>query len=183
MKKVVYKIWYDYEKEEVWLNEMAAAGWAMTGMFHCRYVFEQTEPRLYNYRIQLLPKCFYHAESEAYIEFVEGTGTKCIGRWLKWAYFRRLNSEGPLELFTDRASQQQHFMRVYRFWIGFAWLEGIIGAFNVLVGLATDHDESMSLTNVFLGLMLLFLAYFFWRLASPLKRKAEKLQRDMLLEE
>ena len=42
MKHIVYKPYWDYEKEERWLNDMAAKGLALSDYSWCRYAFEET---------------------------------------------------------------------------------------------------------------------------------------------
>lgn len=39
MKKVIYKAYYDYEKEEKWLKEMSAKGLALINYSWLRYTF------------------------------------------------------------------------------------------------------------------------------------------------
>ena len=43
MKHVVYKVFFlwDFEKEEKWLNEMAAKGLMLTDVGFCRYVLKK----------------------------------------------------------------------------------------------------------------------------------------------
>ena len=40
MKQVVWKAYYNYEKEENWLKEMSAKGMALISYSWCRYVLE-----------------------------------------------------------------------------------------------------------------------------------------------
>jgi len=42
MKHIVRKAYWDYEKEEKWLNAMSAKGMALTDYSWCRYVFTET---------------------------------------------------------------------------------------------------------------------------------------------
>jgi hypothetical protein len=41
MKTKFMKIFWDYEKEEKWLNEMVAKGFAMSSYTFCVYTFEK----------------------------------------------------------------------------------------------------------------------------------------------
>lgn len=52
MKK--FKIYFDKDKEEEWLNEMAQNGYAFTSFFLGMYSFEKCEPGEYSYQIDLL---------------------------------------------------------------------------------------------------------------------------------
>lgn len=42
MSQVVRKFFMDFEKEEAWLNEMSAKGWALVEHSWARYVFEES---------------------------------------------------------------------------------------------------------------------------------------------
>ena len=58
MRKVVYKgffVW-NFEKEEKWLNEMAAKGFALISVGPFRYEFEDSLPDEYEVRLELLKK-------------------------------------------------------------------------------------------------------------------------------
>lgn len=114
MKHVVYKVFFlwDFEKEEKWLNEMAAKGLMLTDVGFCRYVFEEGTPGEYQYHLGWLPHFPGHAESRAYIRFVEDTGAEHVGSFKKWVYFRKKTAEGPFNLYSDLDSRISHFRRV-----------------------------------------------------------------------
>jgi len=60
MTTKVWKAFLDYEKEEKWLNEMVAKGFAMTAYSWCHYTFENCVPGEYIYRIELLEHSVNH---------------------------------------------------------------------------------------------------------------------------
>ena len=59
MTATFYKLFWvwEYDKEEKWLNEMAAQGWALSGVGFCRYTFDKVQPGEYTVRLQLLNQC------------------------------------------------------------------------------------------------------------------------------
>lgn len=177
-KRIIYRPWYDYEKEEKWLNELANEGWAMTDMFLMRYVFEKTEPGQYIYCIQLLERHAAHAKSQDYIQFLEDTGITFVASWIRWIYLRKPAVDGPFELHSDRASRINHLQIIYRFWILLAWLEGVIGGFNLFVGLLESETHDISGMNSFLGVLLLVMSFGFWKLAQPIKKKIGQLEKE-----
>ena len=81
MRKTVRKwFWvWDFDKEEQWLNEMAAKGLALVGTGFCRYDFEECVPGAYQVRLELLENQLQHAESQQYIRFLEETGVEQAG--------------------------------------------------------------------------------------------------------
>ena len=68
-KLVRWKFYFDKDKEEQWLNEMAAKGWSMKSFFAGRYTFEQTQPGEYLYQVELLPRNV--KEKAEYLHFLE----------------------------------------------------------------------------------------------------------------
>ena len=48
-RKTIHKVYlaWDFKKEELWLNEMAAEGWALEHAAFCSYTFVHCEPGEY----------------------------------------------------------------------------------------------------------------------------------------
>ena len=126
MKHKVRKLFINFEKEEQWLNEMAAKGFHFIDYSIGRYLFEEGTPGEYIYRLELLEKLPSHVESKAYINFMEESGIECVGTYFRWVYFRKKSSEGPFDLYSNFASRIRHYKRV-------ATLIGIAGAINLYV--------------------------------------------------
>lgn len=114
MRKTVYKwFWaWEFDKEEKWLNEMAAKGLTLVSMHFFKYMFEETDPGEYQIRIELLEKHPTHPESEKYIRFIEETGAEQVSSWIDWVYFRKKTADGPFELFSDNTSRVRMLNRV-----------------------------------------------------------------------
>ena len=75
---------WDYDKEEEWLNKMAAMGLAMTGVGFARYTFKEGAPGEYIYRLQLLENLPGHTESVQYLRFLEETGVEHVASMNRW---------------------------------------------------------------------------------------------------
>lgn len=114
MKHIVWKFWkaWDSDKEEQWLNQMAAQGLALTGVSFCRYEFEDCTPGSYTYRLELLKENIRHPESQRYIRFVEDMGARHVGTYSQWVYFAMPTAEGPFELHSDHESKINHLNRI-----------------------------------------------------------------------
>lgn len=120
-------IWvWDFDKEEVWLNEMAAAGWSLYKVGFCMYYFERTEPDEYIVRLEM------RGRDDEYIAFTEETGAEYIGRVTKWIYFRRKSELGSFELFSDLDSRISHLGRIAALLRVLAYMNIIIGILNSL---------------------------------------------------
>ena len=130
MRKVIKKFFWvwDFDKEENWLNEMAAKGLALVSVGFCKYEFEDCLPGEYKVCLQLLEKSPRNPEMQKYLEFVESTGAEHVGSFTRWVYFRRKASEGDFNLFSDNASKAKYLTSM----LGFI---ALVVALNLLVGL------------------------------------------------
>lgn len=139
MRQTIHKLFWvwEFDKEEKWLNEMAAKGLSLVSVGFCKYEFEDCEPGEYRVCLQLLDKMPGHPESKKYIEFLEATGAEHVGSFTRWAYFRKKTADGEFELFSDNASRIKY-------------LNGVIG----LIAFVT-------IMNLFIGIYNLFLAHTF----------------------
>lgn len=114
MRKVIHKLFWiwDYEKEEKWLNEMAAKGLSLISVKLLTYEFEDTLPGEYHICVQVLEHTPRHLETEKYIQFLEETGVQHVGTCIRQVYFRKKTADGPFELFSDYASRIKHLNHI-----------------------------------------------------------------------
>ncbi|WP_339316068.1 DUF2812 domain-containing protein [Paenibacillus sp. FSL R10-2734] len=185
MKQVVRKVFWDFEKEEEWLNEMSAKGMALTDYSWFKYVFTETRNNEYTYRIELLDNVPTHPESIAYIKFLEENGIECVSSYVRWIFLRKKSSEGAFDIYTDLESKIKHFKRINTLWNSVMWLEFIVGLANILIGLTNyfNSSSSISLVNVILGGFLILLGLVFLRVGAPIRKKIKKLQQENLIRE
>lgn len=155
MRQTIHKIFlvWDFDKEEKWLNEMAAKGLSLVSVGFCKYEFEDSLPGEYKICLQLLDKMPRHPESKKYIDFLETTGAEQVGSFTRWVYFRKKATEGDFELFSDYDSRLKYLSSVISFvsliTVG-NWIAGInnvfiattfpspinyVGILNLLIGL------------------------------------------------
>lgn len=135
MKKNVYKLFWawQFEQEEQWLKQCSSRGMQLSDVGFMRYTFEMDNPEIYNYRVELLNNWPTHAESEAYIRFVEETGAEMVGSFMRWVYFRKPKYLGNFDLFSDNESRIKHLNRVLTLFIPLFFLELFSGLSNVFI--------------------------------------------------
>ena len=135
MRKTIKKLFFlwEFDKEEKWLNEMAAKGLALVSVGFCKYEFEDCVPGEYKVCLQLLDKAPKHPEMQKYIEFMEETGAKHVGSFTRWVYFRKKASEGDFELFSDNASRVKYLSSILSFIALIVGLNLYIGLYNIFV--------------------------------------------------
>lgn len=111
-----FRLYFDKEKEEIWLNEMCRQGWAMAGFFLGVYDFVPCEYGKYTYQIDMPPisgkMCMRDKEKREYIEFVESTGAEYVCSWGFWIIFRKEADKGEFKLYTDSESQIWLYQRI-----------------------------------------------------------------------
>lgn len=107
---IKFRLYFDKDKEIVWLNKMAAKGYAMTGFFAGFYTFEKCEPGEYVYQVDFGDRFF--KVSNDYREFMEETGIEIVQTWGFWVILRKKADEGAFELYTDVDSQIAHYTKI-----------------------------------------------------------------------
>lgn len=105
------KIFINYEKEEKWLNKMAAKGMNLVGYSLGRYSFEKGTPGEYIYRLELLDELPAHDKSKEYINFMEENGIDCVDTYYRWIFFRKKATDGPFEIYSDYESRRKHYQK------------------------------------------------------------------------
>jgi hypothetical protein len=110
--RVVHKLYWDFEREERWLNEMASEGWQLERYRLGRYQFGPGEPGAWIYRIELLPAALRSGASREYLSLLQDAGVEIVSSHVRWVYLRRRAALGPFELFTDLESRIAHYQRV-----------------------------------------------------------------------
>ena len=163
-KKVFKWYWvWDFEREELWLNEMAAQGWALSRVGWCTYTFERTEPGEYEVRLEC------RKADDAYISFVQETGAEYIGRVFMWIYFRRRSELGAFELNGDLDSRIRMLNTINRFILP-------IGLLNLGMGLINVSRTGLGAVNLLCAAVL---AYAYGRIQG----KKDELMRERQLHE
>ncbi len=179
MKHVIRKPYWNWEKEEKWLNGMSAKGLALVDYSWCRYVFEEALPGEYIYRIELLDYWATNPAGQKYIRFVEGTGAEFVSSYMRWVYFRRKAADGPFMLHSDIPSQIAHNKRVRALWFGLAILELSVGLMNICIGIWTRNPSP----NLLLGSLLFVVGCAFASWVIQITRKIRRLNKELLIHE
>jgi len=183
MKHIVWKAYWNYEKEEAWLNDMAAKGLALVDYSWCRYVFEERPAEEYIYRIELLRELPSHPESQAYLRFMEESGVQHVASYMRWVYFRKKASDGAFDIYTDIDSRIRHYQRINIYWSTLAFAELTIGLGNLSIGLSGIQNSGGMTSNFWIGLPLILIGIVFISLGAPLRRKIRKLKKEKSIHE
>lgn len=176
MRRTIHKIFgvWDFDKEERWLNEMAARGLSLVSVGYCSYTFEESEKGEYAVRLELLDEAPTHPKSERYIHFIEDTGAEYIGSLFRWVYFRKKKATGEFDLYSDYESRIRHLTRILVL-IGAVTPVMFINIFNILI-ISSNHLPGwfqVSFGSFFSVFVLLSIYGFIrvWRMRRSLKRE------------
>ena len=187
MKYIVRKVIWDFEKEEAWLNEMARKGMALTDYSWGRYVFAEAPIDEYIYRIEMLENLPTHAESIAYLRFLEENGVEHVASYNRWIYLRKKTLEGPFDLYSDIDSRIAHYNRIGRIWDTVMWVEWIMGVMNLIIGIINlnfnERLGNFSYANVIVGAALTALGLVFFLLGRPTRKNLKRLRQEKLIRE
>ena len=180
MRKVIHKwfwIW-DFDKEEKWLNEMAAKGLALTSVGFCRYEFEDCVPGEYKICLEFLENRFSEVENAKYIEFLEETGAEHVGTFAGWAYFRKRTTEENFKLFSENTSRIKHLTRIINFVIPLLGLNLYAGCYNLFLYFYWHHNS----VNI-IGIVNLLIAVLIMPGLIRLLQKRNKLKSEQQIYE
>lgn len=139
MEKIMrkFKLYFDKEKEEAWLNGMCSKGWAMAHFFLGVYTFVPCGPGEYTYQVDMppAPRRFggWLEEKREYIAFVEGTGAEYVCSWGVWVIFRKETAKGKFELYTDPESKIWLYQRIRLLFL-------VIGLYDFLVSVLDTYN-------------------------------------------
>ena len=176
MRKVIHKaiFGWNFDREEQWLNEMAAKGLCLVSVGFCKYEFIDCVPGEYRICMQLLDQLPSHPESQAYLDFLESTGAEQVGTWFRWAYFRKKSADGEFKLFSDQKSRWQHLSRVIHFVATISALNLVIGVSNmVLAAILEESIYCWAWINLLLGLWGTYGTGKLLRKRNKMKREAQ----------
>ncbi len=127
MSHTLIRFFYDYEKEERWLNKMSAQGKALSSYFWVKYTFEDEEPGKYIYKIEFLDNSGKNdVHNRQYFDFLNDMGVECVSVYMHWAILRKKAEDGKFEIYTDLDSKIKVNRKMWTWWRGIAVLEVLI---------------------------------------------------------
>lgn len=180
MRRKIRKLFWawDFDKEEKWLNEMAAKGLALVSVSLFTYYFEASVPGEYEIRLELLKSSPLTPQNREYIGFIEDTGAEYIGSVARWVYFRKKTADSGFDLFSDIDSRLKHYNRILLF-------IGIVGLYEMIFGGTTvlstfpDFNNIKSFGGMACLMLGLLIGYGFLRVLL----KKHNLKKERILHE
>jgi len=157
MKK--FRLYYDKDKEQEWLQKMALSGWALKNFFLGVYTFVPCKPGEYIYQIDLLDD---FRDNNDFVAFLEDSGVEVVSRWFRWIYLRKKAEDGPFEMYTDIDSKIDHYNRIKRFFQVALLLEVICFLIEA-IAVVTTRDPLLLIFTILIGTIALAILRVVWR--------------------
>ena len=178
MRQVIRKwFWaWEFDKEEQWLNDMAAQGKALVSARYATYEFEDSQPGEYAIRLEMLENSPTSEEGQQYIEFVESTGAEFVGKVMKWVYFRKKKELGDFELHGDNATRIKHLKGIMVLLLPLGVMNFFMGIYNLCIGIGLN-----SAINVLCSVFSFAVTVLLVRGLKKLNDKKIRLEKDAQL--
>ena len=184
MKKKVWKLFCDYEKEEVWINEMAKRGLALTDYTFARYTFDECERGEYIYRIERLDNKMDNAERDRYISFMEENGAEHIADYFAWIYFRKKAKDGTFVIYSDLESRIKHYKGIADTMLIMGFAELCISFSQISTIIDYIRGEAVyGGFRIVLSAMIIIITVMFFGFWIKYAKKISKLRREREIHE
>ncbi|MCL2719060.1 MAG: DUF2812 domain-containing protein [Lachnospiraceae bacterium] len=165
MKK--FRLFFDKDLEQKWLNEMSEKGWALESFCFGICTFKPCKPGEYIYQIDMLKGI----GGQDYKEFLKEMNIELIQQWFRWLILRKKKAEGAFDLYTDDASLIAFYTRIRNFFKVFTIATIIF--ITIYTFILFQSNEIIYLLNI---LVFGLLAFFFIRQAIRSNIKIMKLK-------
>jgi hypothetical protein len=175
-----WRFYLDFEKEEAWLNEMAAKGHAFENFAFFRYTFSDSKPDEYRYQIELLDGGPLSSKDDDYFDFLRESGIEPVTRWGRWLYLRKKTTDGPFELYTDIDSKIGQYKRIAQLFLLFTLIEFMFGILQLsrIPGYLNGTNEGSLWIPIVFGCLLLGLGSLFFKAWLSMNTKIKRLRKE-----
>ncbi|MFZ7130777.1 MAG: DUF2812 domain-containing protein [Eubacteriales bacterium] len=155
-----FKLYYDKDEEEKWLNKMSELGWAFRKFVLGFYFFDACEPGEYQYQIDLLDN--WNGDKEDFSLFMEENHIDVISQWYRWVYLRKKRADGILEIYTDNESKIAQYDRIKKFFTVALVIEIICFIIEFNAALRTGDIAFWGLV-ILIGMIVLVFLRMVWK--------------------
>ena len=149
MKKVKFRFYLDFEKEEKWINEMAQSGWHLEKFFLGLFTFTKGESDGSIYRNEFITG-MSALEKKEYFEILKDSGITIVHEFGGWVYMKKAAAEGPFEIYTDTKSKIDYYKRILNIFLVLFFVNLSLGIMNV--NIYTDNS-SIEIANASIGVI------------------------------
>lgn len=174
MIHTIYRVFFDYEKEERWINQMSNMGMNLVSSSPFVYTFQEGEQGKYTYRIELLDSLGHCYDSIVRMKQYEKEGIECIVTRGRWAYLRKKKADGPFDLHSDYFARIHHYGKIATMYGILAGVNCMNGMIQYLAYLDRGFGASLVISLICLGVCLLLTPVFIATLVRRNRLKWEQ---------
>ena len=184
MTKTIKKTFADFAKEEQWLNQMSAEGYALVNYGGGRYIFENTEPSYYQYAVELLNTRNKHGNKD-YLSFLEEMGIDVISTYAGRAYLRKKNDGTNFAVYSDIDARIKQYQKGHGIWAGISSSQFASSAFLLFYAIQYTPAASAAfyIALAFSGLLCLSGILLITLLGKPYRKKIKHLREERKIHE
>jgi hypothetical protein len=166
--KTIFKAifaWED-EKEEKWLEQMAADGWKLVSVAPYIYKFQRSEPEKVVYRLDY--KNTLDKDYQEYLTIFKDAGWEFFATFSNWQYFKIKpeNNQIP-EIFNSGKTKAQKYRRLMSGLI--PMLPIYIVVLNPAFGIFDPDNQPHSLSGIMVGLQIFFTVFIAFVIFAVIK--------------
>ena len=182
MSRKIFKLFFDYNKEESWLNELGAQGFKLLDYKNSCYYFEKEEQG-YQYKIDLptnpWKSRFNQQERQEFLDFLQDLGLDLVAQSQGKAYLRRLAKEDDFKIYIDLPSRMQQLKPIYYTHLLFTFSPLPLAFISFFKGVQFLGYNGVASAVMFgTASYLTFLAFFFGRFAWAYKQRIAQLKKN-----
>lgn len=177
----------DYDKEEEWLNDMAAAGWNFVRVQGgCRFTFRRGTPGEYIYKIDMVERSDSDDVKESYYNRLTASGVRIVGDHQDWLYLEKRAADGPFDA-KDELATLRRLNKVYNFSIlmvcrllvAFTAIALVCSGLSLLVTRASLQDMFAGISQGICGAALIALTLIWVPIITRLRRRINRAIDDL----
>lgn len=109
-RNILKKIYFNIEKEEIWLNNLSKKGLSLNKINNTYYIFEDSQPNTYEYKIDFIKPGKKGKELKDYL--INDKNIEIIYKDNRFVYLKRLTSisDEPFEIYADINSKIDFYL-------------------------------------------------------------------------
>ena len=169
---IKFRLYYDKDKEEEFLNNMSKRGYELVDFFLGFYTFKKCEPNEYTHKVDLV-RNKNKEELEEYLELLKDSGVVLVRRWGPWAIFKK---RGKFELYTDKESQIKQYTQIRNMFAFFSIIELICSCTNIIPPIIYRYPY---FGNLFIGILLGLIFLVFVNQVFKCNRKIKEIRQSI----
>ena len=155
-----FKVFFDFEKEEAWLDEMSEKGYRLDSVnpWLCIYTFTKVEEGEFCPKSRIDFRMVPGKDKTEYTECFRGSGWELVysSNIASQQYFRQISPAASDDIFSDKSSVVQRNKRLGRFLVVMSIFISIVAILHFinLAGAIRNTDSLIAVYSAALGICL-----------------------------